>query len=206
MINRPEIFAVIGIILSIVRHGDYTISIFQHKTRPHIFSWINWALMVGIGAYAQWKLGGGPSAWVLTVVSAGCFVITCLAFFYGEKKITRTDWMAFIGVLLAIPVWLVTKNPVCALVLLIFIDCVSYYPTIRKSRLDPWSEPPRSYFWAGLRYFFVLFAVPSFKISYLFYPCFLMSSDWGLMLYLFWLREHSVVQSHIPPAEKSMAD
>lgn len=45
-----------------------------------------------------------------------------------------------------------------------------------------------SYFWAGLRYFLVLFAVPNPGFDTLLYPAFLMLSDWGFGLYIVWRR------------------
>jgi hypothetical protein len=188
-LSRPEFFAFLGIMVSIIRYGTYIRSIFKGKTTPHVFSWLNWGIIVGIGAYAQFKLGGGPSAVVLCVVSSVCLLIAFIALFRGEKNITRTDWMAFTGALLAVPVWLATDNPVYAVLVLILIDMLSYYPTIRKSWHNPWGEPPGSYFWAGLRYFFALFAVPVFSPSNLFYPAFLMTGDWAFMLYVIWRRK-----------------
>ena len=183
-VDRFVLFAFLAIVVSVIRYGTYLWSIYKKETKPHVFSWFNWGLVTGIGAYAQFQLDGGPSAWVLTVVASTCLFIAFVALFVGEKKITRSDWVAFIGALLAVPVWLLTDNPLFALFVVIVIDILSYYPTIRKSWNDPWGEPPVSYFWAGLRYFLALFAVPDPQFSTLLYPLFLMASDWGVALFL----------------------
>ena len=183
-VDRFVLFAFLAIAVSVIRYGTYLWSIYKKETKPHVFSWFNWGLVTGIGAYAQFQLDGGPSAWVLTVVASTCLFIAFVALFVGEKKITRSDWVAFIGALLAVPVWLLTDNPLFALFVVIVIDILSYYPTIRKSWNDPWGEPPVSYFWAGLRYFLALFAVPDPQFSTLLYPLFLMASDWGVALFL----------------------
>ena len=156
-LTREIIFAALAIIVSIIRYGIYLWSIYKKETRPHVFSWFNWGVVVGIGAYAQFKLDGGLSTWVLVVVSFTCLFISFIALFVGEKNITKSDWYAFIGALVAIPVWLITDNPVWAIITLMLIDILTYYPTIRKSWLDPWGEPPVSYIWAGSRYFLALF-------------------------------------------------
>lgn len=183
-ITIPVFFAGLAILVSVVRYGTYLWSIYTRDTRPHIFSWFNWGIVTGIGAYAQFALNGGPSAWVLAVVSSTCLFIAFIAVFVGEKNITRSDWFAFIGALFAIPVWLVTEDPVMAIVVIIIIDVLTYYPTIRKSWDDPWGEPPQSYFWAGLRYFLALFAVTDPSWQTLVYPFFLMASDWGVAIYI----------------------
>lgn len=184
----PVMFAIAAIFVSLIRYGTYLWSIYLGQTRPHVFSWFNWGTVTAIGAYAQFELEGGPSAWVLAVVASTCFFISGVALFIGEKQITRGDWAAFLGALMAIPVWILTDNPVMALLVIILIDVLTYYPTIRKSWLDPWGEPPISYFWAGLRYFLALFAVEDPSWDTLIYPFFLMATDWGFAVYVYLRR------------------
>jgi hypothetical protein len=186
--SNAEFFAAVAILVSLIRYGTYLWSIHKGETRPHVFSWFNWGTVTGIGAYAQFALNGGASVWVLVVVSFTCYFIAFLALFIGEKNITKTDWYSFIGALIAIPVWVLTDNPFMALVVIVIIDVLTYYPTIRKSWNDPWGEPPVSYFWAGLRYFIMLFAVENPSIETLMYPFFLMATDWGFAVYVLWRR------------------
>lgn len=187
-ITIPVIFAALAIVVSVIRYGTYLWSIYTGETRPHIFSWFNWGTVTSIGAVAQFSLDGGPSAWVLAVVGFTCYFIAFVSLFVGEKNITKGDWIAFLGALIAIPAWIMTDDPVMALWVLIVIDGLTYYPTVRKSWNDPWGEPPQSYFWAGLRYFLTLFAVSDPSWQTLIYPFFLMASDWGFALYVLWRR------------------
>lgn len=187
-LTQAEIFAVLAILLSVLRYGTYLWSIHKGETRPHIFTWFNLGVITSIGAFAQFSLEGGPSSWVLAVVAFTCFFIAFIALFVGEKNITRSDWVAFLGALLAIPLWLATDNPVLAIIMVMIIDGLSCYPTYRKSWHDPWGEPPLSYFWAGLRYFLAIFAVANLSFETLLYPVFLMMNDWGFMLYILWRR------------------
>lgn len=187
-IDRPTLFAALAIVAAFVRYGSYFWALYQRTATPHVFSWFTWFLIVGIGAAAQFELGGGPSAWVLAVVAVTCLFITVLALFVGEKEITKSDWLAFVGALSAIPVWLITKNPFWAIVVLMAIDVLSYYPTLRKCWYKPHSEPVFSAFWSGLRYFLALFAIPEVTLETFIYPFFLMAGDWGFMFYLMWRR------------------
>lgn len=158
--QRATLFAILAIAVALMRYGTYFYSIYLGQTKPHAFSWLLWGVMVGIGALAQFELQGGPSAYALAVVSISCLVIAFLALFVGEKNFTRSDWLALLAALAAIPIWKATNNPVLALLLLICIDCLSYYPTFRKTYGKPDTEPPISYFWAGLRYFLFSFQFP----------------------------------------------
>lgn len=197
-LDRALIFAVLTVIVSVIRYGLYFWSIFKRETRPHLFSWINWGLIISIGAYAQLQLDGGLSAYMLLFVGVTCWIIAFLALFYGEKDIKRSDWFAFLSALALIPIWLVTKQPLLTLLLIICIDILTFYPTVRKTYVDPTSEPPGSYFWAGLRYFFVLFTVPEFSVAVMFYPFFLMITEWGFMLFIYWRRKALGLPSKAP--------
>jgi hypothetical protein len=183
-LNHTYIFAALAVFVSIMRYGTYLLSIYKKETKPHVLSWFNWGLVVAIGAVAQFKLDGGLSAWVLTFVSSVCFFISILAIKIGEKNITKSDVITFVLALLIIPLWQTTQNAFIAIISLIIIDSLSYYPTFRKSWSNPWGEPPHSYYWAGSRYFFALFTIdnPTFEnVTYLF---FLMSIDWLFATYL----------------------
>jgi len=135
-------------------------------------------------------MNGGLSAWLLVLVSAVCFLFTILGLIYGEKNYTKGDWATFIGALIAIAIWQVTQNPMLTILLLITIDCLSYYPTWRKMWVNPWSEPTDGFFWAGSRYFFALLAVPEFTIDLMMYPFWLMAVDWATGVYMIARRRH----------------
>ncbi|MFZ2620216.1 MAG: hypothetical protein WAX89_05020 [Alphaproteobacteria bacterium] len=167
-----------------VRYITYFISIYKGETKPHAFSWLLWGVMVGIAAFAQFALEGGPSAWALAFVGASCLGIGVLALFIGERNFTTTDWLALFAALSAIPVWHYTEDPFAALLSLITIDVLSYYPTYRKSYSQPDTEPPISYFVAGSRYLFVMAAVSSPSFQTLIYPFFLLFIDWAFAIFI----------------------
>ncbi|MAY99272.1 MAG: hypothetical protein CMH32_01955 [Micavibrio sp.] len=176
--DRASFFAGVAITVALIRYATYAYSIYKGEAKPHVFSWFLWGLIVSIGAYAQYQLDGGPSVWALAVVATGCFTFSTVALFMGKKNIRRSDWVAFIGALFAIPVWQATQSPLAALAIVAVIDILSLYPTLRKTWEDPSTEPAFSWFLSGLRYFFTLFAVPEPTIMSLAYPFFLMTCDW----------------------------
>lgn len=182
--DQYTLFAIAAVTVAALRYGTYFYTIYQGKTKPHAFSWLLWGTVTGIGTFAQFELGAGPSAWALAFVSVVCLFIAGLSFFIGTRDYTRSDWFALIAALLAIPVWKYTENPVAAIALIVSIDLMTYWPTIRKSYHHPETEPPISCFFAGLRYFLMLFAVPEPTWQSLMYPFFLMASDWGFALYI----------------------
>jgi hypothetical protein len=184
MIDQYFLFACAAVIVATLRYGTYFYTIYQGKTKPHAFSWLLWGMVTGVGTLAQFSLNGGPSAWALAFVSITCLMIAILSFFIGERDYTKSDWLAFIVCIIAIPLWKITDSPLLAITLIIFIDALTYWPTIRKSYQKPDTEPPISYGFAGLRYFLMLFAVPDPNWQNLMYPFFLMATDWGFAIYI----------------------
>jgi hypothetical protein len=182
--TQYKLFAIISITLATIRYGTYLYTIYQGRTKPHAFSWLLWGTVTGIGTLAQFALNAGPSAWAMAFVSGTCLFIAALAFFIGERNYTKSDWIALITALLAIPIWQITQEPVTALFITIIIDILSYWPTIRKSHTNPQTEPPISVSLAGLRYFLMLLAIPEPTWQNCIYPATLMFVDWGFALYL----------------------
>ena len=184
IIDQYVIFAIAAVILATARYGTYFYTIYQGKTKPHAFSWLLWGTVTGVGTLAQFDLNAGPSAWALAFVSVTCLIIAGISFFIGERDYTKSDWFALIACILAIPVWKATQNPLAAIAIVIIIDALTYWPTIRKSFHKPQTEPPISFVFAGLRYFLMLFAVPDPSWENLIYPFFLMITDWGFAIYI----------------------
>jgi hypothetical protein len=75
-------------------------------------------------------------------------------------------------------------NPLTALLMVMVIDSLTYWPTIRKSFNKPQTEPPISYGFAGMRYFLMLFAVSEPTWENIMYPFFLMATDWSFAIYI----------------------
>lgn len=183
-------------VLLALRSATYYWALYKRQAKPHLFTWINWGLCTAIAAFAQFKVGGGYSAIFLAVVAGNCFLIGALAIFIGEKNITRSDWITFVLALLAIVLWQLTSNPVAALLTVILIDVLAYYPTFRKSWQKPWDEPVVSYSLAFLHYLLSALAVPAYTLNTLLYPTFLAMLELGFVLYLLWRR--AVIKTATP--------
>ncbi len=118
---------------------------FLGKTKPHVFSWIIWGLTEGIGAAGRYAEEAGPGMWGDALGAVFCFSVAVLGIFWGEKRITRSDVVFFVGALAAIPLWYFTADPLTAIILVVGIDVVGYYPTARKSFLRPQEEATYAY-------------------------------------------------------------
>ncbi len=171
MILSNEILGFVAVAIGLMGNIPYIVGILKGRIKPHVFSWTIWTLLTGIGSAAMWFDGAGPGMWVMFVTFVVCFITAILALKVGQKSdIARTDWVAFIAVLLAIPLWYATKDPLAAVIIISLIDLVSTYPSIRKGYVKPWDEGLSAYAFANLKFVISLFALDHISLTTTLYP------------------------------------
>jgi len=168
--EQKEILGAIAAFISLASCPAYMWGIYKSGLKPHAFSWTIWGLITSIVFAAQVVEGAGAGAWNMGAAAAGTWAIAIAAFFYGERNITRSDWAAFVCALAAIPVWVMTKNPLPAVIIVSAIDSVSYWPTLRKSWIRPREESALMFVAGAVAFFFSLFAQENRNLTTLLYP------------------------------------
>lgn len=135
---------ILFVLLSFLVNGAafvfYLKGIFKGTTQPHAYTWLIWTLTLGITTAGVWYGGGGYQAIVLGLLTIGTFFVFFLSFKFGTANITVGDTCALIVALLAIAIWVFLENPLLSILIATGIDAVGYWPSIRKSFIDPWSE------------------------------------------------------------------
>jgi hypothetical protein len=107
-------------------------SIFVANTKPHAFTWLVWGTVMAIAFSAQLSDKAGAGSWATGLSAAFCLGIGVLALFRGEKHITRGNWVAFLATSLAIPLWVVTSDPLWSVLLVTGIDAVALLPDLSQ--------------------------------------------------------------------------
>lgn len=153
--------------------------------------------MSAIAAGAQFAKGAGAGAWITGFVASACLTISMIALSQGEKDITRSDWVCFVTALLATVLWVITHNPLSAVLVVTAADGLGYVPTFRKSYHDPWSEPPNGYALATLRGVFGVLSLASFNLTTVFYPAVVMLLDGSFTIMLL-IRRRQLNGSYKP--------
>lgn len=180
------ILGIIAAAVGFIGYIPYFRDIFKGKTKPHVFSWFVWCLLTGIAFFAQIAEGAGPGAWVTGFAAITCLVVAVLAIFRGEKKITLSDWLSFIGALLGLLLWRLTDNPMLAVILITITDALAFVPTIRKAYYKPYEETIAAWLSYSLKFFIGLMALESYNVTTMLYPSALavMNGSFALMLYV----------------------
>ena len=165
-----EIIGVITIILTFTGLIPYIVDIFKNKTKPHVFTWLVWAIVTLLAFFAQWQNGGGAGSWTTAVTGLMTVFIAIISLKKGSRDVTKSDAVIFIGALIAIVPWYLTKNPTLSVIILTLINSAVFIPTIRKTINDPTSETLSSYVIHATRHSLSILALSNYSISTFLYP------------------------------------
>ncbi len=190
------LFAAVSLVFGFITFIPYFIEIWKKTAKPHVFSWVTWSLLTGLGFVLSLKGGGGGGAWVFGLQSALCLVIACYAFFHGEKNITRIDRISFGSALVVTVIYIFTKNAILSAFLAATIDCLGYVPTVRKSYMKPLDEPALTFFFSGLSFLFSIAALQAYSFETVFYPSVLVLANGAFVLFLL-IRRKSLAPSTV---------
>ena len=166
-----ELLAAAAVVLTFVMFVPYIRSIRDGRTKPHVFSWIIWALGTFIVFLAQLADRGGYGAWPIGVSGVITGYIAVLA--YGRRSdtsITRTDWVFLAIALAAVPSWLVTSNPLLAVVLLTGMDLAGFAPTFRHAFSHPHEERIGFYSLGVARNVLAIAALEHYSLTTVLFP------------------------------------
>lgn len=152
-------WGIISVVLACVALAPYLWATIKGTNKPHIFTWIIWTLLTAIAFLIQYLEGAGSGAWSGAVSTIFCILILLASIKHGEKNIKKIDWIVFLAALAAIPIWLITQNPLWAAIWVTGIDSLGYVPTIRKSWVKPYEEMVMTHLLSAIKHVAVLLAV-----------------------------------------------
>jgi heme/copper-type cytochrome/quinol oxidase subunit 4 len=188
---------VLSAALGLLGSAVYYYALFKHKLKPHVFSWVIWAVLTGIAFAAQVTENAGPGAWVTGIMALSCASVAILAIFIGEKNIARSDWWTFLAALAAIPLWLITDNALYAVVIVTIVDALGFYPTFRKSWHKPDEESATSFALHSIKFVPSLWAMHNFNWTTTMYPISLIIMNGAFVVMVLWRRHQLRGQSNI---------
>lgn len=196
MSDYKEVLGVLAIVIGVLAYIPYLRDLFKGETKPHVFSWLIWGLITAIAFFAQASRGAGAGIWVEIFTFFICMFVAGWALFRGEKNITRTDWICFLGAMLAIVMWAITKEPLTAVILIILIDILAFVPTYRKSYSKPFEETLFTYLLSGIKFIPALFAVTSFNLTTVLYPSYLILANIAFVAFSLLRRRAISAENH----------
>lgn len=159
-----EIIGGIATVLTFVAYIPYYRDILKGKTRPHVYSWSLWGLLTILIVALQIKGGAGPATWVTAAAGLLCIGVVILSLKNGKRDITYSDTITAILSLIAIGFWVIAKQPVISIILVVVADMLAFFPTVRKSWNQPHTETLSLYATNALRFALAILAVKHYTV------------------------------------------
>jgi hypothetical protein len=168
---HKQILSAVAVVLTFVTYWPYIRSILQGRTRPHVFSWVIWGITTIIVFFAQLAGQGGIGAWPIGISGVITMVTAYLAYRHrADMAITTTDWGLLLAALSALPFWLLTADPLWAVVILTTVDLIGFGPTFRVAYVRPHHERMGFYALFILRNLLVILALERYSITTVLFP------------------------------------
>jgi hypothetical protein len=170
MLEYKMIVALIAATLEVVANFPYIRDILAKKTKPHFFTWLIWTLLTWISFFILVSEGAGVGAWVTGVTAVTCLVILVLSFFFGERKITISDWVCLVLALFALVLWKNANDVFLAMIIIVTVDTLGFIPTFRKSFSKPYEETLSTYLIVIGKHILTLLALQVYTPTTILYP------------------------------------
>lgn len=180
---------ILTILLILIGNGYYVITVFRGQTKPHIYSWIIWAVVQSLACMIQFQNGANWWAITLWLNWVICTFVAILSIWYGEKNITRLDTLSLTLALCIIPLWLWAKQDFLAILIALSIDLISYIPTARKSYQKPHEEHLWTYYASSAAFLISMFLAQEKTVITLLYPFMIFWINFIFIAYIYWRRK-----------------
>lgn len=167
-----ENFIYLAISFNILGNFSYLKAVVGGKAKPHKVSWFIWALAPLIAFAAQISQGVGISSLMTFAVGFGPLLVF-LASFLNRKavwKISNFDYFCLILSLMAVILWIITKDALLALILSIVADAIACIPTLIKSWYFPETEDYKAYLFAGISAFITTLTIHDWNFQTFAFP------------------------------------
>lgn len=190
------ILGIASAIVAFVNYLPYLIGVMQNRLHPHAFSWVIFTIITAVIATAQLVEHAGAGAWATGTTS----LTTCLIAYYALKnggyRVTQLDKLSLAGALMAIPAWILTANPLVAVIILTFIELLGFLPTYRKAWRQPHDESILAFSLTLLKYALALGAMQSCTLTTVLFPVTLIILSSLLIIELAVRKHVTIAKTH----------
>lgn len=188
-----NIFGLLAAGVALINYLPYLIGSIKRTLQPHAFSWIIFTIITSTVALAQFSDGAGSGAWATGATAVTTFLIAVFALRNGGYKITRFDIISLIAALTAIPVWIISADPLLAVIILTGIEALGFMPTYRKAWQRPYDESRLAFSLTIVKYGFALGAMEAYTLTTILFPVALVLLSLILILEVSWRRKRVTV-------------
>jgi hypothetical protein len=174
-VNTHSVIGTLAAVVSVIGFIPYIISILKNKTRPSGASWWTWTLLAGITVISS-RIAGAP--WQVLILPmwlcASQLLVALLSIKKGDNNWDGLNKSCVGGALVGIVLWLITGQPLIALIFSIIADFFASIPNWRHAWRNPEQENIMGWTIGWFSAVLQLFAIRNWSIA---------ESAWGIYFF-----------------------
>jgi hypothetical protein len=164
------IFGIVGALINAASLVPYVRDIIRHKTKPQRSMWWIYSGLFLLLFAAQLDAGSG---WVVVLTAEYVLSATTIAILslkYGYGSLHKRDGLSIGVALFGLAAWLITSNPLLAIIMVVMVDFAGFWLTIVKTWHAPHSETLISWELSLIGNIIGVAAVTTWSFTVLVYP------------------------------------
>ncbi|MEY3470786.1 MAG: hypothetical protein RLZZ223_136 [Candidatus Parcubacteria bacterium] len=165
----------VGAGIHIIGTFDYIKATVRGETKPNRITWLLWSISPLIGAFASIVSGFNLAS--ISVFSLGIApLLVFIASFVNKNaywKLSKFDYTCGVFSALALILWVITDNPLIAIIFAIISDILAGIPTLIKIYKSPQTETITPYITGIISSFSSLFAIKLWVLTEISFPIYL---------------------------------
>ncbi|HEY1940528.1 MAG TPA: hypothetical protein VGH40_00255 [Roseiarcus sp.] len=168
--NPKEALGALSVALALIAAVVYVWQTIAGQVRPHPLSWTLFGVLSGTGYWVQRTEGAQAGSWALLAMTVICFVFAGAGVARGERRFPRREWAFLAAGCAVFLVYLVTRQPTLAAILVTLVDALAYGPTFSRGWSQPWKDSVISFALNGVKFVPSILAMEPISIATCAYP------------------------------------
>ncbi len=183
----PHQIIYIGLAINIFLSLWYIKSIIWGTTRPNLVTWFIWSFAPLTGSFLQYKAGAGWAASGIFIGGIFPFftLVTCLLKKNSYWKLTLFDIFCGSLSLLALALYVLTRNIGFSIIFAILSDALAYIPTFRKAWNHPETESASTYAGGVINNIFALLIITNWSFAIYGFPLYIVLIDLATVVLIY---------------------
>ncbi|HPJ17419.1 MAG TPA: hypothetical protein PK639_04330 [Candidatus Woesebacteria bacterium] len=180
-----DIYQILGFLSGIIvpiGYIPYIKDILDQKTKPQRISWLIWLVLGGIAFFSQLAEGANNSLWLPAIQTLAVLIVFILSIKNGMGGFSGKDKISLSLALLGLIVWALTKEPLFALIITVFVDSLGSVLSVIKSYEEPESETLITWVLDGLAGLLAILAVGKIDVVLLIYPTYIFLANLAVII------------------------
>lgn len=172
--DSKDVLGALSVALALVAAIVYVWQTLVGQVRPHPLSWALFGVLSGTGFLMQRAEGALQGSWALLAMTAICLILAGLSIAKGERRFPAREWLSLAAGCAAFVVYLFSRDPTLAAILITLVDAFGYGPTFSRGWSQPQKDSAISFALNGVKFVPSLLAMAPISIATCAYPATLM--------------------------------